>query len=61
MLPGKTGPICSERIIGPRAKSLLTGSHETDTKNPMSSNDRLYEASVAPTISLCTPSELVCR
>lgn len=51
-VPGIIGPICSERTVGPRAQSLLTGSHETEMKNPMSSSESIYEAAAAPMISL---------
>lgn len=59
-VPGKIGPMCSESITGPRAQSLLMGSHETDTRNPISLHVRVYDAVVAPSISLCSPSRLVC-
>lgn len=54
------GPICSERTIGPRAQSLRMGSHETETKKPMSSNDNIYDEAVAPLISLGVPSGFDC-
>lgn len=55
------GPICSERTIGPQAQSLLTGSHETETKKPMSSSDSMYDDIVLHLISQCVPSEHVCN
>lgn len=59
-IPGTIGPICSERTIGPRAQSLLTGSQETEIKKPMSSIDSIYDAVVAPRTSIGEPSELAC-
>lgn len=53
------GPICSDRTIGPRAQSLRTGSHETEIKEPMSSIEGIYDASVAPAISFFVPSGVV--
>lgn len=55
------GPICSESITGPLAQSILTGSHETDTRNPISLHDKVYDPVVAPLISVCLPSGLVCN
>lgn len=60
-VPGTIGPICSERKIGPRAQSLRTGSHDTEMKRPMSPIESVYEEVEAPLISLCVPSELVCK
>lgn len=55
------GPICSERTIGPRAQSARIGSHDTETKKPMSQSESMYEEAEAPLISLCVPSEQVCK
>ena len=60
-VPGKMGPICSERTVGPRAQSLLIGSHNTEIKKPMSPSESMYEEVEALLISLCVPSELVCK
>jgi hypothetical protein len=45
--------------MGPRAQSLRTGSQETEIKKPISSIEGIYDAVVAPIISLWKPSELV--
>ena len=60
-LPGIIGPICSDRTVGPQAQSLLTGSHDTEIKKPMSSIESVYEAVVAPRISTGVPSEVLCK
>ncbi|KAK7338531.1 hypothetical protein VNO77_19144 [Canavalia gladiata] len=44
--------------MGQRTQSLQTGSHETEIKKPMSSIEGIYDAVVAPIISVLVPSEL---
>lgn len=60
-IPGTIGPMYSEMTIGPRAKSLLTGSHETDMRKPISLIVMVYDEVVTPPISLWMPSGLVCK